>query len=349
MRINIRASVPNADYPELRHTAMLFEPPADAAEGKLRFNTAMGISADHLPVANQPPASAAPSSAEPLREVRVPLKLDVRIWGIDCWGKPFTRQARTVEISALGARLENVGCVQKGDIIGVQYGEAKARFRVVWAGDAACGKNDTIGVECVEPGKCIWTEVLEKNAAVVETPVFKPAVPPGIPPAPSASLEGEWPQRDRRRYPRLQCSGALRLKQIGTDFEATQKLTDISLGGCYGESLAPMPADAIVDLVLEVCGERITARGMVRTHHPSMGNGIGFTEVGADDWKKIVHVMQQLGGGNLVFEAPKEPDVGDAIEALLSLLQKKGIHVTRDEFMQEMKQRMAVAHPGKSG
>jgi PilZ domain len=323
-----------------------FHPKASVGDRILRLNRRMATATDRVPDANSPPTSATP--AEPLREVRVPLKLDVRVWGIDCWGKPFSRHARTLEISALGARLEDVGGVQKGDIIGIQYGEAKARFRIVWVGQPTSEQAGSVGVECVEPGKCIWAEVMQKSTPAADAPVFTPAVPPGIPPSASASLTGEWPERDRRRYPRVQCTGALRVKQVGTNFEATQKLTDISLGGCYGESLAPMPRDSIVDMVLEVCGEHINARGMVRTHHPSMGNGIGFTEVAPEEWKKIVKVIQQLGGGNMVFDAPQEPDVGDAIEALLSLLQKKGIHVTRDEFLQEMKQRMAVAHPSKS-
>ena len=85
------------------------------------------------------------------------------------------------------------------------------------------------------------------------------------------------------------------------------------------------------------------AKGMVRTHHPSMGNGIGFTHVAAEDWTKLVRVIQHLGGGgNLVFEASGEPTIGDAIEALLSLLEKKGVHVMRDEFLDELKHRMAA-------
>ncbi len=296
------------------------------------------------PAAVAPSASAATAVPEPLRELRIPLQIEVRIWGIDCFGKAFSRTARTVEISALGARLANVGCVQKGDIIGIHYGEAKARFRVVWIGEAGSEQAGTVGVECVEPGKCIWTEVLEKNKApAADAPVFTPALPPGIAPSPDAAKAGAWPENERRRFPRVQCAGTLRLKQIGTDFETAQKLTDISLGGCYGESMAPFARDAMVDMVLEVCGEKIVARGMVRTHHPSMGNGIGFTQVAVEDWKKLVKVIQHLGGPNVVFDAPAQPDVGDAIEALLSLLQKKGVHVTRDEFMEELKHRMAAA------
>jgi hypothetical protein len=281
-----------------------------------------------------------------LRELRVDLQLEVRVWGIDTLGKPFSQAARTIEISALGARLTGIQHVQQGDIIGLQYGQGKARFRVVWIGAAGGEQVGSVGVECVEPGKCIWMEILEEKAAAAAAPggasAFDPAIPPGIPPSPDAAKPGEWPQHDRRRYPRFPCSGMLRLKQIGTDFATTQKLTDVSLGGCYGESMAPLERHAMVDMVLEVCGESIPARGMVRTYHSSMGNGIGFTQVAPEDWKKLVHAIRQLGGGNVVFDAPAEPELGDAIEALLSLLQKKGVHLTRDEFLDELRHRMTA-------
>lgn len=282
--------------------------------------------------------------ADPLRELRVNLQLDVRIWGIDNVGKPFSQNARTIEISALGARLMGVQRVQEGDIIGIQYGQAKARFRIVWIGKEGSEQPGSVGVECVEPGKCIWTEVLEEKAAAVaagaDETAFTPALPPGIPPAASANTPGAWPDSDRRRYPRFACFGTLRLKQTGTAFETAQKLTDISLGGCYGESMAPLARGTVVDMVLEVCGETIPARGMVRTSHSSMGNGIGFTQVAPEDWKKLVRVIRQVGGSNVVFDAPTTPEVGDAIEALLSLLQKKGVHVTRDEFLDELRHRL---------
>lgn len=278
-----------------------------------------------------------------LRELRVHLQLEVRVWGMDAAGKPFSQIARTVEISALGARLRGVEGVQQGDIVGVQYRDQKARFRVAWVGAPGSETADQIGVECVEPAKCIWTAVLEEQAAAAAggEPTFTPALPPGIPPSPEAAKPGEWPAHDRRRYPRFHCAGSLKLKQIGTDFETTQKLSDISLGGCYGESMAPLARDLMVDMVLEVCGERIPARGMVRTSHPSMGNGVGFTRVAPQDWKKLARVIMQLGGDNVVFDAPGEPEIGDAIEALLSLLQKKGVHVTRDEFLDELRRRMS--------
>lgn len=285
--------------------------------------------------------------AGPLRELRVHLQLPVRVWGLDASGKAFSSNTRTVEISALGARLVAGDLsVQKGEVIGIQFGEAKARFRVVWLGSER-NEPGSIGVECVEPGKCIWTQALEKAATTQKAAVFTPAQPPGTSAAPEPPPEGAWPAVDRRRYPRFSCTGALRAQQVGTDFTAVQKLTDLSLGGCYGESMAPFDRDTTLDLVLEVGGLSLRARGMVRTCHSSMGNGIGFTQIQPDEWKKLVRVVQQLGG-NVVFDAPREPEIGDAIEALLSLLEKKGVHISRDEFLDELTNRMTreeLAHP----
>ncbi len=285
-----------------------------------------------------------------LRELRVTVELAIRVWGTDATGKPFSQQAHTIEISALGGRIAGVRGVQKGDVIGVQYRDQKARFRIVWVGEDSTERAGLIGVECVEPGKCIWTAMLDEHA---RTPndgpaVFTPALPPGIPPSPEASKPGGWPAHDRRRYPRFQCSGLLKLKQDGTSFETSQKLSDISLGGCYGETMAPLAPDVIVDMVMEVCGERIPAKGMVRTSHPSMGNGIGFTEVAVEDWKKLAKVIRELGGANIIFDAPGDPEIGDAIEALLSLLQHKGVHISRDEFLDELRRRMASRDSSES-
>jgi len=48
---------------------------------------------------------------EPLRELRVPMQLEVRVWGMDVGGKPFFQSARTVEVSAKGARLAGITCL----------------------------------------------------------------------------------------------------------------------------------------------------------------------------------------------------------------------------------------------
>src|SRR5437868_10751868 len=67
---------------------------------------------------------------------RVPNELSIRIWGMDSAGRPFSSQARTIDITRTGARITGIDHIcQKGDVIGIQHGEQKARFRVVWVGN----------------------------------------------------------------------------------------------------------------------------------------------------------------------------------------------------------------------
>src|SRR6266700_2375981 len=96
-----------------------------------------------------------------LRDLRVNLQLDVRVWGLDESGKAFSYVARTIEVGALGARLSGINGVRANDVIGIQHGNQKARFRIVWTGAANSEQEGQVGVECVETAKCIWTDALE--------------------------------------------------------------------------------------------------------------------------------------------------------------------------------------------
>lgn len=103
--------------------------------------------------------------SEPLREVRVRIQLEVRVWGMGSDGKPFSQTARTIDISGNGARLEGVACLtQVGEIIGVQNGNEKARFRVVWVGDKGTTEQGQIAITSVDTGKCIWGRALQDSA-----------------------------------------------------------------------------------------------------------------------------------------------------------------------------------------
>src|SRR5437868_15531928 len=99
--------------------------------------------------------------AHDLRELRIGLRLPVRVWGMDLNEKPFTANAETVEISALGARLTGIASVKEGEVIGIQYEGNKARFRVVWVGEPGSERAGQIGVTCLDNSKCIWSKALE--------------------------------------------------------------------------------------------------------------------------------------------------------------------------------------------
>lgn len=277
---------------------------------------------------------------EPLRELRIPMQLEVRIWGMDSSGKPFSQLAHTLDISGRGARLAGItGPKQQGDIIGVQHGNQKARFQVMWVGEEGTAAQGQIGIQCMDAGRCLWAEALKSTpdqfgqGPEILSPGTTVAVPvPG----------GEGETRvERRRYPRYQCAGGMKLRKEGTELGTWAKLTDIGLGGCYAELMSPLPLQTPVDFLIQVDDLEIRGRGMVRTTHPSVGNGVAFTQMSAEDWKRLNLLIVRLANPTArrppvpVASAP-EPDATQTLQVLLELLEKKGV-LSRNEFLSELK------------
>ena len=91
------------------------------------------------------------------REPRVQARLQVRIAGIDASGRALLQMVPTRNISRQGALLAGIqGEVKIGETIVITYKNSKARFRVTWVGDAGTERAGQIGVQSVEPEKCIW-------------------------------------------------------------------------------------------------------------------------------------------------------------------------------------------------
>ena len=91
------------------------------------------------------------------REPRVQAILQVRIAGIDASGRGLLQMVPTRNISRQGALLAGIqGEVKIGETIVITYKSSKARFRVTWVGDAGSERAGQIGVQSVEPEKCIW-------------------------------------------------------------------------------------------------------------------------------------------------------------------------------------------------
>jgi hypothetical protein len=95
-----------------------------------------------------------------------------------------------------------------------------------------------------------------------------------------------------------------------------------------------------VELAIHVDELVIRGRGKVRTSHPSVGNGIAFTQMTADDWKRLHQLIARLAAPTpREATAPAAPivhaDTTPSMEALLQLLEKKGV-LSRDEFVAEL-------------
>ncbi len=272
------------------------------------------------------------------------MQLEVRVWGIDVKGKPFFQTARTSEVSVKGARLEGITCLkQVGEVIGVQHGNQKARFRVVWIGEKGTPEQGQVGITCLDSDKCIWAEALQETETKEEfgqgPEIVSAEAAPAAPTPPPATTGGDS-RAERRRYPRYQCSGTVQLGKEGTAPHVWVRLADIGLGGCYVETLSPLPLQTNVEFVIQADELEIRGQGKVRTLHPSVGNGIAFTQMVADDWRRLHQLVARLAAPaprevTAPAAAPVQAVTTPPLEALLQLLEKKGV-LTRNEFLAEL-------------
>jgi hypothetical protein len=244
------------------------------------------------------------------REDRVGLSVPVRIWGLDCNGKPFSQQVHTVDITRLGARLRSVTCsMRPGDIIGMQHGNEKARFRVTWVGKPGCPDQGQIGVHCVEPTKFIWGVTLPKAPAPRLRPVR----------VQQQSAEGGAGRRSTTRYA---CEGSVELRREGGAPALWGVLCDVSLTGCYVETTSPLPAHTRVEVLLKVEGVEIRGAGIVRTSHPSVGMGIALSEMSVEDRDRLDRLIAELEArATGKFPAYKEAPAAAQIAEISARLQ----------------------------
>ena len=95
-------------------------------------------------------------------EKRLVISLPVRVYGIGSDGKAFNQDAITVDVTRDGAQIKGVQQIRSsGEIVGVQYADEKARFKVVWVGEAGSERAGRIGVQAIEREKCPWSRVLD--------------------------------------------------------------------------------------------------------------------------------------------------------------------------------------------
>jgi hypothetical protein len=90
------------------------------------------------------------------REVRVSKPMRVWVYGRDRSGRKFSQSATALDISKNGAKLDGVGYLTwPGEVIEVKRGWKKARFRVIWVGEAG-PQSEQAGIQLLDTGKNIW-------------------------------------------------------------------------------------------------------------------------------------------------------------------------------------------------
>lgn len=90
------------------------------------------------------------------REVRISKQMRVWVSGKDRTGREYSQSATAMDISKNGAKLDGIGYLTwPGEVIEVKHGWRKARFRVIWVGDAGPQSGEA-GIQLLDTGKNIW-------------------------------------------------------------------------------------------------------------------------------------------------------------------------------------------------
>lgn len=98
---------------------------------------------------------------------------------------------------------------------------------------------------------------------------------------------------ERRSHTRLPVPFEVRLKDESVSQQA--RISDISLGGCYVETLAQVTDNESVELsVLLPTNDWLPLRGEVKVVHPGMGFGLQFSKLPEQSAKMLVELIVQL-------------------------------------------------------
>jgi hypothetical protein len=271
---------------------------------------------------------------------------------MDAKDSPFQQTVTTINLSRGGARIEGLFCLKApGEVIGIQFGKEKARFKVIWIGPAGSPAHGHVGVQSLEPDKHIWG---------ADLPLPRPDhyQPPQISPAEdpfAATLQTYGVQTDeRRKGDRHPCVGQAEIWRVGEKSSYVGLLADISPGGCYVQAMSPLENGARVEMVVTVEGTTFRTQGVVCTSHSGMGMGISFVGMANSDRRTLDNIVRRLTGLPPLPELPPEiaaplhaPEPAPATEAaalhleasetlaafetLLDLLARKGV-ISREEF-----------------
>lgn len=94
------------------------------------------------------------------------------------------------------------------------------------------------------------------------------------------------PEHDRRGRPRIKVSVPVELCIEGSEFPIRGATSDISLSGCYMETIFPVAVGTTLELKLQVDGTLLFLAKVV-TCDPQVGNGMQFTRMLSEDVEEL--------------------------------------------------------------
>jgi c-di-GMP-binding flagellar brake protein YcgR len=94
------------------------------------------------------------------------------------------------------------------------------------------------------------------------------------------------PDHERRQYTRLKLQVPMEIYVEGNDSPLRGATSDLSLGGCYLETIFPFPIGTNLELKLQL-DDTLLVLATVVTCDPQVGNGIRFSRMLPEDIEQL--------------------------------------------------------------
>jgi hypothetical protein len=98
---------------------------------------------------------------------------------------------------------------------------------------------------------------------------------------------------ERRTHPRFTVRVPVEVHAEGSEAPIRCATSDLSLGGCYIESLYPFPVGTSLELKLQLEGTLLIL-GKVVTSYPQVGNGIQFLKILPEDRAELAAFLDTV-------------------------------------------------------
>jgi hypothetical protein len=186
-------------------------------------------------------------------------------------GRPFFQHARALEIRSTGAILARLDqALTPGDIIGIQFGQKKARCRVISSQEHGALEKNRAEIQLLDGQECPWFEELTKEEVMADT------------------------EKSRRRRKRHRIFFNLDLCDERVKTPIKVRATDISANGCYVETMLPLQVGTILRIDFWLDTEKVSTTGIVRTNDPGVGMGIEFTGLTQDIQNRLQSLLDGI-------------------------------------------------------
>lgn len=100
--------------------------------------------------------------------------------------------------------------------------------------------------------------------------------------------------QEKRRYPRFKVKVPVELHLSASAPPQRTSVDEISLCGCYIETMFTFDPGTKLGLVFSLNEERISVQGIVVNRYPQVGNGIDFVEISPEDRAKLSEFLSKL-------------------------------------------------------